>query len=50
MRLRSRWCAPVLENVYICPIKVDEEDGEEERAGLAREEVWLPHCARRGGL
>ena len=37
MRLRSRWCAPVLKNVYIClfPIRVDEEDGEEER-GLGR--------------
>ena len=35
MRLRSRWCAPVLENVHICPIRVDEEDGEEER-GLGR--------------
>ena len=37
MRLHSRWCASVLENVYIClfPIRVNEEDGEEER-GLGR--------------
>ena len=34
MRLRSRWCAPVLENVLF-PIRVDEENGEEER-GLGR--------------